>query len=108
MPCMSPDPTPEELRRSEVNYNYRKYGMSLTDNELVTTIINYCCEMGGLLDRNGLINDLGDNARIWYTSHKERDAKKLSLLTMEKEKEELEKKLLTLNAGINTLKREIL
>jgi predicted nuclease with TOPRIM domain len=76
MPCYTPDPTPQEIALNERIHNKEKYEFSLTDSELITHLLNMCCEMGGTLEAEGIEDRLTPDTRQWYMQHKKRDAEK--------------------------------
>lgn len=76
MPCMTPEPTPEELRRSEISYNKREYGIGKTTNEIIADLINMNCEMAQIIRENGLFDVLGPKTAKWVVNHENRDKQK--------------------------------
>lgn len=76
MPCMVLDPTPEELRQSEISYNKREYGIGKTTNEIIADLINMNCEMAQIIRENGLFDVLGPKTAKWVVNHENRDKQK--------------------------------
>jgi hypothetical protein len=99
MPCYEPEPTKQELEQSQKTSNHKKYGLALTDSELIATILNYCCEMGQVLHSYDLLDLLSIDSRNWYLEHNERDRK-------EQEKQEMRNKIYSLKTELNKLEYE--
>ncbi len=120
MPCMTPEPTPEELRRSEIAYNKREYGIGKTTNEIIADLINMNCEMAQIIRENGLFDVLGPKTAKWVVNHESRDKQKRKdeLLQSLKQKcqlwsdlkdnaDSLMKKVDTLSTEIEQIKSEL-
>lgn len=109
MPCMTPEPTKEELVRDEINKNKREYGWAKTTNELISDLINVACEMGRTLDTYGMLNDLSPQTKNWYAHHQILDDARIKAEHV-KRKAELDKKkdeLLKIEKRATDLREEI-
>jgi hypothetical protein len=109
MPCYEPEPTREELFIEEIAKNLRLYGFSFPTNVLIPTLLNYCCEMGKLLDEHNLLNGLSDECFYWFQNRKIRDAalKKEELRKHKKEREELKKKAQKLQEELDVINSKL-
>jgi hypothetical protein len=97
MPCHDPEPTALELTQDQRNANLKKYGLHCTNNELISNLINYCCEMGDLICDLNYQKALKSDTLKWYRTHKMRDA----------EKQKLEKSILKFEETIAECQRQI-
>lgn len=77
MSCFSEQRHQLNLRiQQESKENLKHYGLNVSDRVLAILMANYCCEMGRLLDENGLLAGLSDDCFYWYDNHKKRDKSK--------------------------------
>jgi hypothetical protein len=102
MPCFTPEPTQEEIKLEQKSNNNKKYGINKTNSELITYLLNMCCEMGEVIFELHMQHRLSDDTLAWYQQHRNRDDKvkeiqtELSKLALKKES--LERELKALNA----------
>lgn len=88
MPCYDPRPTREELIEEEKGRNDQKYGFYKTDSELITHLLNMCCEMSGVIFDGKIQHRLSHETLEWCEFHRFRDEK---IKQLESEVEHLKK-----------------
>ena len=106
MPCFTPEPTNAEIRDYERSSNFSKYGRCMSDQELITYALNMCCEMGGIIADNTLLDELSEDTFEWYKHHvqRDKDLKRRELLV---KIEQLRKQEKGLSTKLNSLEDEI-
>jgi hypothetical protein len=82
--------------------NLKHYGLIVSDRVLAILMAKYCCEMGGLLDENGLLAGLSDDCFYWYDNHKKRDKSK-----REEKRKELDKLQTNLQAQLKEVENQL-
>jgi hypothetical protein len=109
MPCITPEPTNSEIIAMEIQRNKSLYGYAMTTNNLISELINTCCDMGERLEDAGLINRISGASFHIYNTHKNFDRMRIDA-EKKKRKQEIDKKkmdLIELEKKLDDLRREL-
>jgi ABC-type phosphate transport system auxiliary subunit len=109
MPCMTPEPTNREIIAMEIRRNKSLYGYNMTTNNLISELINTCCDMGERLEDAGLIDRISGASYQVYNIHKNFDRMRKDA-ERKKQKQEIDKKkmdLIELEKKLDDLRWEL-